>query len=110
MKGLLKCGLVLLLLEAVAAQAATNITQIAAGYSHSLFLKSDGSLWGMGQNYDGQLGDGTLNATNRPEQIISTGVIGIAAGAQHSLFLKSGGSLWVMGNNQTGQLGDGTLN
>ena len=31
---------------------------------HSLFLKSDGSLWGMGYNDYGQLGDGTY--TSRP--------------------------------------------
>ena len=43
----------------------------AAGYDHSLFLKSDGSLWGMGCNYYGQLGDGTYNRTNRPEQILA---------------------------------------
>ena len=36
---------------------------------HSLFLKNDGSLWGMGDNSYGQLGDGTYNSTNRPEQI-----------------------------------------
>ena len=27
---------------------ASNVTAIAAGYYHSLFLKSDGSLWAMG--------------------------------------------------------------
>ena len=27
---------------------ASNVTAIAAGYSHSLFLKRDGSLWAMG--------------------------------------------------------------
>src|SRR5208283_2048370 len=89
---------------------ASNVTAIAAGYYHSLFLKSDGSLWAMGYNNDGQLGDGTLNNTNRPEQIVASGVTAIAAGLQHSLFLKSDGSLWAMGDNEWGQLGDGTYN
>ncbi len=66
---------------------------IAAGEDHSLFLKSDGSLWAMGDNEFGQLGDGTLNSTNRPERIVASGVTAIAAGAYHSLFLKSDGSL-----------------
>jgi len=48
---------------------ASNVTAIAAGYGHSLFLKSDGSLWGMGDNLNGQLGDGTYNNTNLPVQI-----------------------------------------
>jgi alpha-tubulin suppressor-like RCC1 family protein len=92
---------------------ASNVTAIAAGSSHSLFLKSDGSLWATGGNLFGQLGDGTYGAyptfsTNRPEQIVSSGVTAIAAGLYYSLFLKSDGSLWAMGYNQFGQLGDGT--
>jgi alpha-tubulin suppressor-like RCC1 family protein/pimeloyl-ACP methyl ester carboxylesterase len=86
------------------------VTKIAAGSAHSLFLKSDGSLWAMGSNNYGQLGDGTFNDTNRPEQIIAGGVMAVAAGYFHNLFLKSDGSLWVMGWNNYGQLGDGTFN
>jgi hypothetical protein len=87
---------------------ASNVTAIAAGEFHSLFLKSDGSLWAMGYNHDGELGDSTYNNTNRPEQIVASNVTAIAAGGQHSLFLKNDGSLWVMGANLSGQLGDGT--
>src|SRR5665213_1740689 len=88
---------------------ASNVTAIAAGSYHSLFIKSDGSLWGMGLNGDGELGDGTYNAnTNRPELIVASNVTAIAAGEFHSLFLKSDGSLWAMGGNGFGQLGDGT--
>jgi len=54
---------------------ARNVTAIAAGGYHSLFLKSDGSLWAMGRNREGQLGDGTTDGgnyqTNRPEQIVA---------------------------------------
>ena len=89
------------LLCAAVLQAVTSgaqpVTKIAAGYGHSLFLKSDGSLWAMGYNYDGQLGDGTTDSgnyyTNLPEQIVASGVTAIAAGAYHSLFLKNDGSL-----------------
>ena len=72
---------------------ASNVVAIAAGGYHSLFLKSGGSLWAMGWNDYGQLGDGTYTKTNRPEQVVANGVTAIAAGWQHSLFLKSDGSL-----------------
>jgi PKD repeat protein len=85
----------------------SNVTAIAAGVEHSLFLKSDGSLWAMGYNGFGQLGDGTYNETDVPEMIVSSNVTAIAAGGYHSLFLKSDGSLWAMGYNRFGQLGAG---
>ena len=102
-------GLALLCLNAAGARAVT-VTNVAAGEYHSLFLKSDGSLWGMGYNPYGELGDGTTNDSFAPESIVSDGAVLIAGGGDHTLFLKSDGSLWGMGYNGYGQLGDGTNN
>jgi alpha-tubulin suppressor-like RCC1 family protein len=88
-------------------QAQTTVTQIAVGVRHSLFLKSDGSLWGMGLNANGELGDGTTNNSYAPELIESNAVTAIAANGGSSFFIKSG-DLWAMGANNFGQLGDGT--
>jgi hypothetical protein len=104
------CLLCAVLLQAITS-GAQPVTKIAAGNEFfSLFLKSDGSLWAMGSDYFGQLGDGTYNNTNQPEQVVVSGVTAIAAGSQHSLFIKSDGSLWAMGYNGAGELGDGTYN
>ena len=95
---------------------ASNVTAVAAGFYHTLFLKGDGSLWAVGWNQYGQLGDGTFSTntpyygTNRPEMILASNITAVAAGGGHSLFLKSNGSLWVTGWNAYGQLGDGTTN
>ncbi len=72
-----------------------------------MFLRNDGSLWAMGLNNDGRLGDGTFNIANRPEQIVASNVTVIAAGGGSSLFIKSDGSLWGMGDSSRGELGNG---
>ena len=113
MKTIFRFSLIPLLLHALTSQAALTVTNIAQGSmaDHSLFLKSDGSLWAMGSNQYGQLGDGTDNEyTNQPVQIVSAGVKAIAMGQYDSLFIKTDGSLWTMGRNSEGQLGDGTFN
>ena len=95
---------------------ASNVTAIAAGYLHSLFLKSDGSLWTMGDNHFGESGDDTYstnssyNGINLPEKIVASNAIAISAGYIHNLFMKNDGSLWAMGEDYFGQLGDGAYN
>jgi alpha-tubulin suppressor-like RCC1 family protein len=82
---------------------------VASGASHSLALKSDGTLWAWGGNSHGQLGDGTKADKTIPVRIGSeTKWVAIAAGRDHSLALKSDGTLWAWGKNSHGQLGDGT--
>jgi hypothetical protein len=83
-----------------------GVTAIGAGSDHSLFIKSDGSLWGMGYNHNGQLGDGTSSNRTSPILIAPSGVVTVAAGRFFSLFIRSDGSLWGMGDNASGQLGD----
>ncbi len=82
---------------------------VAAGATHSLLLRNDGTLWAWGGNTSGQLGDGTK--TQRPRPVIIAGVTGIAAiaaGQTHSLALTADGHVWAWGSNTYGQLGDGT--
>lgn len=86
----------------------SNVVATSAGYEHSLFLKSDGSLWAMGRNFEGQLGDGTFTGTSLPEQVVSNAVMAISAGGYHSLFLTTNGDLWAMGDNEYWQIGNGT--
>ncbi len=83
--------------------------------SHSLGLKSDGTVWGWGDNSSGQLGDGTLTNSSTPVQVVSaggsgvlTGITSLAIGALHSLALKNDGTVWAWGDNGNSQLGDGT--
>jgi alpha-tubulin suppressor-like RCC1 family protein len=92
---------------------ASGVIAVAAGSQHSLALKSDGSVFAWGANFNGQLGDGTFAARTAPVQVTGlgpgSGVIAIAAGDQHNLALKSDGSVLAWGANFNGQLGDGTF-
>jgi len=80
--------------------------QVAAGSSHSIFLHSDGTLWGAGQNAFGQLGDGTFRDHDVPAQIgTASNWTAVAAGTEHNLALRSDGTLWSWGLSDFGQLG-----
>ena len=68
----------------------TDWIEIAGGGTHTLALKSDGTLWAWGYNYFGQLGDGTDARKNIPTRIgTDTDWTAVSAGAGHSLALKS---------------------
>lgn len=90
----------------------SGVSAIAAGFGHTAALKSDGTVWTWGYNYDGQLGDGTSgNGTNSdiPDKLLRlSGISRIAAGADYTAALKSDGTVWAWGNNDYGQLGDDT--
>jgi len=87
----------------------TGVTAISAYELHSLFLKSDSTVWACGINSLGQLGDGTTTNRLAPIQVPGlTGIIAISAGNTYSLFLKSDGTVWACGQNGGGQFANGT--
>jgi alpha-tubulin suppressor-like RCC1 family protein/chitodextrinase len=77
--------------------------------THSLAMRSDGSLWGWGGGGGGQLGNGSYGASNVPVPV-QDGVewAAMSAGWGHSLAVRKDGTLWAWGNNSTGALGNGT--
>jgi hypothetical protein len=80
---------------------------MSAGWYHSAFLLSDGTLWTMGNNSFGQLGIGGTDNRWSPVKI-ATDVVAVATGWYHTMYLKNDGTLWAVGRNEHGQLGDGT--
>jgi YD repeat-containing protein len=88
----------------------TGVTQVAAGYLHSLALRSDGTVWAWGSDDFGEIGNGTIghNQTTPVQVVGLTNVVKIAAGGYFSLALRSDGTVWAWGENNTGQLGDGS--
>jgi uncharacterized repeat protein (TIGR02543 family) len=90
-----------------------GVVAIAAGANFSLALKSDGTVWAWGNNYYGQLGNGTFDVRDQtfftPTQVGGlTGVTAIAAGGGFALAVKSDGTVWAWGLNSSGLLGTPT--
>ena len=87
----------------------SGITAVAAGNYHTVILKSDGSVWGAGSNYWGQLGfpdtDNRLTFTQLNDEKGNplTGVKEIAARGDITVILRSDGSLLLAGNYSESQ-------
>ena len=91
----------------------TDAVAVAAANEHSIALKQDGTVWAWGSNGVGQLGDGTLTASETPVQVVGPGgvglltdVIAISAEYYQSFALKSDGTVWGWGDNSSGQIAD----
>src|SRR5512140_776591 len=83
--------------------------RIAAGGSHTVAFKSDGTVWAWGYTAYGELGDGTTTGRSLPVQVTGlSGVAAVAAGDYHTVAAKSDGTVWAWGVNADGQLGDNT--
>lgn len=88
----------------------SDIIDIAAGNSFSLFLKNDGTVYGIGANNYGQIGIGNSARSLTIVQIPSlSDITKISAGSSFSAFLKNDGTVLTCGYNIYGQLGDGTI-
>lgn len=83
---------------------------IVAGYDCSIAIKKDGTLWAWGDNFYGQLGNGTNVTSFVPIQVgTANNWKQISNGFGNTMAIKTDGTLWAWGRNNTGQLGDGTF-
>ena len=81
----------------------TGITAISSSWTHSLALKSDGTVYAWGRNQYGQLGDGTYNGRASPVSVSGlANITSIAAGGYHSLAVKTDGTVWAWGRAGSG--------
>jgi len=98
-----------------------DVVSIWGGARGTIILKSDGTVWTWGANFNGKLGIGidphTLNRSLVPVEVDGTGnagylnsVTAIMGGEIHNVALKSDGTVWAWGWNAFGQLGNGTTN
>lgn len=81
-------------------------------HANTYAILDDGSVWGAGANTYGQLGNGTVTATEAtPRRMtLPTGVRAksVQSGLGTTVILTEQGRIYTVGNNAHGQLGDGT--
>ena len=77
------------------------------GSSHTLAIKTNGTLWAWGSNSRCQLAvsDRLLSDASSPIQIAGTNWKNAAAGGAMSYAIKTDGTLWAWGSNMRGNLG-----
>lgn len=91
----------------------TQIKSDATDYSmNTIGIRSDGSLWTWGRNYDGSLG--TTSFANgvtpySPVQVGTSSWTTATAGNDRHAAIRSDGALFAWGNNNNGQLGQSDL-
>jgi len=91
-------------------QTVSNVNtwkQASGGYSTTVAIKTDGTLWLWGRNSNGQLGTNSIVFRSSPVQTVSGGTNWKVADAGICTIsaIKTDGTLWLWGFNNLGQLG-----
>ena len=88
----------------------TDWCQVAAGYKHSVGVRTNGTAWAWGDGGNGQLGDNTTGSASSPVSVVGgfTDWCQVSAGYFHALAVRTTGTAWAWGENLCGKLGDNT--
>lgn len=89
----------------------TNWCQIDAGTTHSIAIRSAGSVWTWGCNGAGQLGNNSTVNRSSPVSVVGgfADWCRIASGGAHNIAIRTNSTVWSWGNNLCGQLGNNSV-
>ena len=80
---------------------------VSAGGYYNSAIKTDGTLWSMGFNLNGQLGTNNTTSYSTPQQEACGGTnwCMVSNGYSYTSAIKTDGTLWSWGSNSSGNLG-----
>ena len=83
---------------------------LTTDWSHSCALLANGTIQCWGNNYAGQLGNGTYQSSATPVAVHGiTNAVGVAAGGAHVCALLDDGTVKCWGSNADGMLGNSNV-
>lgn len=89
-------------------QGLGSVAHIGSGWLHICAVTTAGGLRCWGDNFTGQVGDGTTDDQLDPVAVFDSGAVGVAGGHYHTCAVMSDGTLRCWGQNAFSQLADGT--
>ena len=83
--------------------------KLDCGVRSVIMVKTDGTLWGVGDGNFGQLGNlDTVDRSSPVQAGSGTDWIGVSSGGSANYSIKANGTLWAWGNDGNGQQGRST--
>ena len=89
----------------------TDWKQASAGLTHSVAVRTNGTVWAWGCNSCGQTGDLTTVSKSSPVSVVGgfTDWCQVSAGSLHTAAIRANGTAWSWGNGTSGELGDSSI-